>query len=40
MRVILDLDRLPAPDSVAPESGVFPWDGLREELDDIRRSLK
>ncbi|MGW3362473.1 hypothetical protein ACWDOR_05975 [Streptosporangium canum] len=39
MRVILDPDRLPAPDSVAPESGVFPWDDLREELGNIRRSL-
>ncbi|MFD8529167.1 flavoprotein [Streptosporangium canum] len=39
VKVILDLDRLPAPDSVAPESGVFPWDDLCEELGNIRRSL-
>ncbi|MFF5206305.1 flavoprotein [Streptosporangium sp. NPDC000396] len=37
--VILDPERLPAPNSGAPGAASFPWDELRKELHDMRLSL-
>lgn len=35
--ILLDLERLPAPDSAAPGTATFPWDELQKELAAVYR---
>ncbi|MEU3166808.1 flavoprotein [Streptosporangium sp. NPDC006930] len=40
VRVIFDVERLPAPNSGEPGAATFPWDELREELQEVRSACK
>ncbi|MFI7632292.1 flavoprotein [Microbispora rosea] len=39
VRIILDWDRLPAPNSGAPGAASFPWDDLHEALQAVRGNI-